>query len=251
MDSPKPQKLVTVVSACIRRRGGKEVLLGLRRAPGVVGLDGKWELPGGKVEFGETPAEAIVREIREELGIEIAPIRLLPYLHTNRWEYAHVNVQIILTCFDCEVRSGLVDRAGDDARWFSVDSINFDATLPGTREFVSLATSNELLDRLYMRFESTDSVTGMVRQFSVATQATLFSNYGLALYWGRIGKFSRLRIEEFESLRELDSRLVAISRRRFAKGYRLVETRGVTESYAALEGVIKRATARNGRLNQG
>lgn len=246
MDSAKPQRLVTVVSACIRRRGGKEVLLALRRAPGVVGLDGKWELPGGKVEFGETPSQALAREIREELGIEVTPIRLLPYLHTNRWEYSHASVQIILTCFDCEIRSGLLDRAGDDARWFSVDAINFDATLPGTREFVSLATNNELLDRLYMRFELNDAARGMVRHFAVATQATLFSNYGLVAYWGGIDKFSRLRIEEFETLRDLDARLVAISRMRFAKGYRLVETRGATESYAALEGVIKRSRARDG-----
>src|SRR4051794_6188778 len=81
----KLRKSVTVVSACIMRPGGKEILLSMRKAPGVPGLHEKWELPGGKIEFGETPEQAIVREIREELGITVAPTRLLPYLHTNIW----------------------------------------------------------------------------------------------------------------------------------------------------------------------
>jgi mutator protein MutT len=81
----KTRKSVTVVAACILRPGGREVPLSMRRAPGVLGLDGKWELPGGKIEFGETPGQAIVREIREELGMGIIPRRLLPYLHTNLW----------------------------------------------------------------------------------------------------------------------------------------------------------------------
>ena len=71
MKEEKLRKSVTVVSACIMRPGGHEILLSMRRAPGVVGLDQRWELPGGKIEFGETPEQAIVREIQEELGITI------------------------------------------------------------------------------------------------------------------------------------------------------------------------------------
>src|ERR1700677_3403665 len=51
----KARKSATVVAACILRPGGREVLLSMRDAPGVPGLDGKWELPGGKIEFGESP----------------------------------------------------------------------------------------------------------------------------------------------------------------------------------------------------
>src|SRR5271155_103497 len=85
----KVRKSVTVVSACIMRPGGKEILLSMRGAPGVSGLHEKWELPGGKIEFGETPEQAIVGEIREELGITVVPRRMFPYLHTNLWEYEH------------------------------------------------------------------------------------------------------------------------------------------------------------------
>src|SRR5277367_1480561 len=97
----KARKSVTVVAACILRPGGREVLLSIRRAPGVPGLDGKWELPGGKIEFGETPAQAIVREIQEELGMSVAPRRLLPYLHTNLWEYPHAFQHVILAGYEC------------------------------------------------------------------------------------------------------------------------------------------------------
>src|ERR1700738_1769751 len=68
-------KSVTVVCACIMRQGDQQVLMPLRDAPGVPGLHGKWELPGGKIEFGEAPEQTIVREIREELGIKVIPRR--------------------------------------------------------------------------------------------------------------------------------------------------------------------------------
>jgi 8-oxo-dGTP diphosphatase len=63
--SPK----VTVVGAAIVRRGR---VLAARRA-GPPDLAGRWELPGGKVEVGESDEDALRRECREELGVEIAP----------------------------------------------------------------------------------------------------------------------------------------------------------------------------------
>ncbi|MFH8248869.1 (deoxy)nucleoside triphosphate pyrophosphohydrolase [Microbacterium sp. B2969] len=61
---PEP---IDVVAAVIRHEG---LFLACRRAPGKAAA-GKWEFPGGKVEPGETPEDALVREIREELGVGI------------------------------------------------------------------------------------------------------------------------------------------------------------------------------------
>src|SRR5947207_10061992 len=126
----KPTKVVTVVCACIRRRGGREVLLSVRRAPGVPGLDGKWELPGGKIEFGETPEQAIVREIREELGITVLPRRMLPYLHTNLWEYEHASQHVVLACYECDLREDLLFGPPKDAMSFRLGDSDSDPTPP-------------------------------------------------------------------------------------------------------------------------
>ena len=143
MKTEKPRKLVTVVCACIRRRGGYEVLLSRRHAPGVPGLDCKWEIPGGKIEFGETPEQALIREIREELDLKVKPIRLLPYLHTNFWEYEHILQQVILACYECELEDGSGTIISDDLQWFNVRTLDFESTLPGTREFISLAVKRQ------------------------------------------------------------------------------------------------------------
>lgn len=67
-----------VVCALIERRGR---LLVAQRAPGK-SLAGKWEFPGGKIDPGETTSQAIIREIREELGCEVEPLHTLrPSVH--------------------------------------------------------------------------------------------------------------------------------------------------------------------------
>jgi len=48
-----------------------DLILIVRRSERARGHHGLWELPGGRLEFGETPEEAIVREVREEAGLEI------------------------------------------------------------------------------------------------------------------------------------------------------------------------------------
>lgn len=66
---------VPVVAAVITDDGGR-LLLARRPAHKKLGL--KWEFPGGKVEPGETPASALARELREELGIEVTGLESLP-----------------------------------------------------------------------------------------------------------------------------------------------------------------------------
>ena len=237
----KTRKSVTVVAACILRPGGREVLLSMRRAPGVSGLDGKWELPGGKIEFGETPEQAIVREIREELGMNVIPRRLLPYLHTNLWEYAHAMQHVVLACYECEAEDDLSSDAGEDARWFPINQIDFESTLPGTREFVSLVASNGWFDELFIEFERVDPVRGATKRFSVATQPTLYSRYGMVKYWGTVGVFPRTRTEVFASPGELDAHIFETARRRLALGYHITAWKGPDRPYPALNRIIELA----------
>lgn len=86
----KPPKTVHVAAAVIERADGK-FLLG-QRAPDTV-YAGYWEFPGGKIERGENAHSALVRELREELGIEV--IRADPWLHREHlYEHAHVHLNI-------------------------------------------------------------------------------------------------------------------------------------------------------------
>ena len=64
---PPPPAAATVVAGAVIENG--RVLLAQRATPPE--LAGRWELPGGKIEPGETPQDALVRELREELGIDV------------------------------------------------------------------------------------------------------------------------------------------------------------------------------------
>ena len=176
---------------------------------------------GGKIEFGETPEQTIVREIREELGMNVVPRRLLPYLHTNRWEYAHALQHVVLACYECATEDDLSHSVGEDARWFPINQIDFGSTLPGTREFVSLVPSNGWFDEVFIEFERVEPSKSETKRFTVATQPTLYSRYGLVKYWGPVGVFPRTRTEAFGSPGELDAHIFETARRRLALGYHI------------------------------
>jgi len=82
------RKIVEVSAGVIRRAGGA-FLLG-QRAPGTF-YPGYWEFPGGKVEAGESPADALIRELDEELGIRVTEI--WPWL-VREHEYEHARVRL-------------------------------------------------------------------------------------------------------------------------------------------------------------
>ena len=245
MSTEKEHRIVTVLCACIRREGGQQVLLSYRRAPGVPGLDGKWELPGGKIEFGETPEQALVREIREEIGLGVRPLRLLPYLHTNVWEYEHVIQQVVLASYECELQKGSEPHVSDDVRWFDVNEIDFDSTLPGTREFVSLVLKKDWFDKLFIRFECVDPSVNANKQFSLSTQPTLFSKYGLLKCYGRIGAKLIIRTKEFDTPSEMDDEIFETAKRRLSLGYRITEMEGQVKRYQVLGSIIEMARQRH------
>ncbi|MCX4322407.1 MAG: (deoxy)nucleoside triphosphate pyrophosphohydrolase [Lachnospiraceae bacterium] len=88
-------------------------------AKGYGEFKGKWEFPGGKIEDGEMPQEALRREIREELDTEIKVGELLTTV-----EYDYPDFHLSMDCFWAQVQSGELSlKEAEAARWLSADSL--------------------------------------------------------------------------------------------------------------------------------
>jgi 8-oxo-dGTP pyrophosphatase MutT (NUDIX family) len=84
-------------------------------------VDGEkvWDLPGGRMEFGETAEETLTREIKEELGVQIKPIKLL-----DTWNYMRDEFfQITGVIYHSEIVSGeiVISDEHDGYEWISID----------------------------------------------------------------------------------------------------------------------------------
>ncbi len=87
---------------------------------------GGWEFPGGKIEEGETPQEALKREIKEELDTEI---QVGDYIDTIEYDYPKFHLS--MDCFWCEVVAGhLTLKEHEAAKWLTKETIREVEWLP-------------------------------------------------------------------------------------------------------------------------
>lgn len=91
-----------------------------------------WEFPGGKMETGETPEEALKREIWEELETRIVVERLVD---TVEWDYPQFH--LTMHCYLCHVESGHLElKEHEAAKWLHKDELESVNWLPADRELV-------------------------------------------------------------------------------------------------------------------
>ncbi len=113
-DSPPIQKKLIVVAAALIDQDG--AVLCTQRPKGKW-LEGQWEFPGGKVEEGEVPEFALMRELREELAIETRPTCFTPLSFISHI-YEDKNTHVLMPLYACRVWKGTPRGAeGQNMKW--------------------------------------------------------------------------------------------------------------------------------------
>lgn len=132
-------KIVRVAAAIIKATNekGEPVIFATQRGHG--DFKGGWEFPGGKIEEGETPQQALIREVMEELETEIAVGELLDTI-----EYDYPTFHLSMDCFWAEIISGdLVLKEHEAARWLTKDELDSVEWLPA-----DIALVEEIRERM-------------------------------------------------------------------------------------------------------
>jgi 8-oxo-dGTP diphosphatase len=114
-------KTIEVVAAIIKH---EDRILTTQRGYGE--FRGFWEFPGGKIEAGETPHEALIREIKEELNIDILVGDLVGTI-----EYDYPEFHLTMHCFICTFLSGELQlNEHEDLKWLTKETLNSVTWLP-------------------------------------------------------------------------------------------------------------------------
>lgn len=107
------------VSAGIVKKDGKYLIS--QRLPNSILCPNQWELPGGKIEFMESPEECLIREIKEELNIDITVDKLLS-VNSHVYETEEKNYHVVLMTYLAKHMGGVIShKECQDSKWITLD----------------------------------------------------------------------------------------------------------------------------------
>lgn len=126
-------KEIKVVAAIIKN---EDKILATKRGYGE--FINMWEFPGGKIEPGETKKQALVREIKEELNIEINIDKFALDI-----EYQYPNFYLFMSCFMCSIKEGSIELLEhNDGKWITKEELNTLNWLPADIDAVNYLKEN-------------------------------------------------------------------------------------------------------------
>ena len=126
-------KEIKVVAAIIQK---ENKILATKRGYGE--FINMWEFPGGKIESGETKEQDLVREIKEELNIEISVDKFAIDI-----EYQYPNFYLFMSCFMCSIKEGSIELLEhNDGKWITKEELNTLNWLPADIDAVNYLKEN-------------------------------------------------------------------------------------------------------------
>ena len=138
MDEEKQKKQFIIVKGLVID-DEKRILMVRRDRKWHNGAHGRWEFPGGKIDFGESPEEACIRETKEESGFDVSINKMIPKILTSKWEFPDRISQQILIAYHCDLKDGKMcfeDHGVSEVKWFEIPEAKKLECLPGTLEFL-------------------------------------------------------------------------------------------------------------------
>lgn len=117
-----------------------EVLLTQRRERILKMWDKKWGIPGGHLEFGESPQERLRKEMKEELNIQIKIVHNTPFIVSKKLNLGIVKFHGLFLGYLCNITSGTPKISNNESyalQWIKPEDINFRTCIPTTSEFIN------------------------------------------------------------------------------------------------------------------
>lgn len=136
----KKQKIVVLG---IIENNNNQILMSQRLDPKIPDAHMKWDVPGGTNEFGESLKETLIREIKEETGLNIKVISLLPDCVSKEWRHEEYLQHTLVFCYHCKLIDGnlhLNDHKIHTLEWMDLKETQKLDLLPTTKVFIELLT---------------------------------------------------------------------------------------------------------------
>lgn len=213
---------------------GDRMLFVHRNDPEIPEYDRRLELPGGKVETGESSARAACREVLEETGFHVRAVRRVPHSYYTEFPQKRPALKVKVDCWVCEPASPLQGElpipAEQEGVWLGLGEIPFEAIIAGSREFAlwgvysRLGSANGLSSIYRADLESIDEAQHRKRRYTLLLgydPREGSAPFTVVRVWGGIHSSQRKEEARFGSMDLAITDLMEHLKKRRAHGYKL------------------------------